>query len=75
MLHNITRLIPDRADKDGGPEQAAVLTPKTNFKIGQDSFRSEFAAAEREILDVANLEGTSNNDDFFVGSITGAARR
>jgi hypothetical protein len=29
----LTRLIPNRADKDGGPEHAAVLAPKTNFKI------------------------------------------
>jgi hypothetical protein len=33
MLHDITGLIPDRADEDGGPKHAAILAPKINLKI------------------------------------------
>jgi hypothetical protein len=31
MLHNLTALIPNSADEDGGPEHAAVLATVANF--------------------------------------------
>jgi hypothetical protein len=32
LLHDIAGLIPNRADEDGGPERAAVVTAETDFQ-------------------------------------------
>jgi hypothetical protein len=33
VLHHVTRLIQNRANKEGGPEHAAILATETNFKF------------------------------------------
>ena len=32
MLHNLTALIPNRADEEGGPEHATILAAVANFR-------------------------------------------
>jgi len=46
------------------------------LRAQMDGMRADFAMSRRRLeQQVEQLKGTSNNDDFFVGSIAGAAGR
>jgi transposase len=48
MLHNITALIPNRANVNGGPEHAAILAAVANFRI---AVGEEYAQLQAQIAE------------------------